>query len=166
MLREVSNYGKVLAIKETVPEVPKPSTLAVDASVLDPTGNKRPKGWEELKAQRVLAKERAAGADLRADVERTQREYEEDLVMLKEVSQYGTVFQTSDKLYAPKPSGWNELRNKRVHAKERAASLDILDTEILADRTRKVRNQVVTNYLVFLLTINNLGRRGDVEGNG
>jgi hypothetical protein len=95
--------------------------------------------------------------------------------MLKEVASYGAVMKVrkpgffssqmqsfravdlplQSQSYNPKdpevrPTGWNELRKRRVHAKERAAGLDSTPTETLLLREQKVCLLLVILELILI----------------
>ena len=131
-------------------------------------------GWQELKLQRVRAKERAAGVDKNSNNNmRPQRLAEEEDLMLNEYQTYGAVMKirppgyflngqetfhavnlpitssnTNDnngnnigfidvETMVVRPFGWNALREKRVHAKERAAGIDSITSDMLNERSKK-----------------------------
>ncbi len=165
MVKEVELYSTAFDLCPPAASAYMVSDLPVDPAQLS-TGSARPAGWEELRLRRVRAKELAAGSEASSvQLMRPQRLAEEEDLMLAEAARYGCVMQlrrpgyfTSDPVTfraagvnitgsslvpenpEARPVGWQELRRRRVHAKERAAGLDSSTEDVLAAREKQVPN--------------------------
>ncbi len=137
MLGEVVNYGRVFDIEY--------DTRSYINTGRGASGLNAP-SWQQLLTKRVLAKEAAiVGVDPKVLLEtRPQRMEEEDTLMLKEMELYGNVlsmqsygnnsivpsnifandFNFDVKNTNIRPTGWAEIRKKRIIEKELAAVVD------------------------------------------
>jgi hypothetical protein len=110
MLLEVQNYGTVFTEASAPPSSLTTSNLTFTSQNFDPSNpKKRPVGWEELRANRVAAKEMATGVN-RSDIvtQRQLREKLEEDIMLAEVATYGTVLSI-------RPGSVLPLSNSNIH---------------------------------------------------
>jgi hypothetical protein len=176
MKKELEMYGTVFR-----PPVSKEALQLSDIKIpygFNPTDDRlnRPAGWNELKARRVAAKAKAAGSDPNTSQQiRSKRDLDEDDLMLKEVLNYipfqrqqgqpfdldtYPVLQPSnlsltkdsfDPNGTKRPTGWEQLRARRVHAKERAAGVDTSSLlSIHPIREREVRERYISLTLNIL----------------
>jgi hypothetical protein len=135
MLREVEQYGRVLPVLNV-----KVAELTIDPVKFDAKDQrKRPAGWLELRATRVLDKEAAKGVEQKTRLTlRPAREQQEESSMIGEVQVYGKLFNIDyDRQMTPgggrpiNPPEWELLRLRRVQAKE--ATMIGVDAKTLAE---------------------------------
>lgn len=125
------------------------AALDVEHHSLDSKNPTRPPGWAALRAKRVHMKEKVLGARLDGALTE-ERERAEELLMIKEAKTFGSVFDLDDTgggtkvtpLHAlaintldlragERPTGWVELRAKRVLARERAEKVAGVSDELI-----------------------------------
>jgi hypothetical protein len=140
--------------------------------------SKRPEGWAALRNKRVIMKEqrdRLAGVDEETiSTLRDDRELEEEEIMLAEVRRHGQLTGAKKETkkavavavvvtatnYAPddlqkRPSGWSELRTKRVMLKEHIDRLNGVDEAGIVEK-RKLKE--VEEELVMMEEVEQMGR--------
>jgi hypothetical protein len=161
MVEEVTIYGFALNKNEPV----QAADIIIDAKTFDPKNpSKRPLGWSELRTKRVLMAEavdrRSGAADSDIIESRTSRERQEENAMIAEAQAYGALLGIAgpaddayrvqpdldygDKAFDAKnpskrPTGWAELRIRRVLAKEQVSrALGISEANILQQRPNSI----------------------------
>lgn len=139
--------------------------------------SKRPEGWAALRNKRIIMKEqrdRLAGVDEETiSAMRDDRELEEEEIMLAEVRQHGQILGikevkrpvvaavvVSADNYSPddlqkRPSGWRELRTKRVMLKDHIDRLNGVDEASIVEK-RKLKE--IEEELVMMEEVEQMGR--------
>lgn len=179
MQNEIATHGQIVNLGGFDYNSIQPSDLLITPDTFDPDeATKRPKGWAEVRSKRVMYKEqflRMERVDESSIIDgRAVRQEKEEAAMLREIkltgklANFGTERDLNDKLitvamlgitdenfdptnYHKRPSGWEELKAKRVFVKELldrlAGANDESISSMRVDREKKEEELMIEEAL-------------------
>ena len=180
MVDEVLCLGRVLGVGESSSAlIPKVGVVVISSATFDPSiPTKRPTGWVEARAKRVMMKEqmdRNKGVSEELILgNRTFKTDREEQLMLEEVATYGhlvgvggpleegelplqvplLVFNKDnfDPMYPSKrPDGWVAARKKRVYKKERIEALRGMTSGMIEETHRQ--REIDVSFSMYIIYI-------------